>query len=309
MSAPIVHFKGDTSPSLADTIKVNGAAFDLTNASSVKFQLRLATGSTKKVDAVATVVSAAAGTVRYDWLAADVDTPGIYVGWWLVNLTNGRPQTSDEFLLEIRDHGPSAGHLSTLAGVRDYLQKRGEDRAQDTTILQLLGAASKAMMRYVEREFAPQTNGATRRFPLDPVDDERVIDLTPYDLRNITSVALSPESTSPKALAIDVDYQPLPIQKFDGVYGALELSRLLPLVSTSALRFGRLYLDVTGDWGFPSVPEDVDQWCKVTVWTWMRRDVQSFSTSFQIDEQRLERPEALPSAVRAGLRDAYLRRR
>jgi hypothetical protein len=58
----ITHFKGNRSPSLTDTIKVNGVAFDLTG-STVVFKMRATNLVTLKVNAAATVVSAPAGTV------------------------------------------------------------------------------------------------------------------------------------------------------------------------------------------------------------------------------------------------------
>jgi hypothetical protein len=45
------------------------------------------------------------------------------------------------------------------------------------------------------------------------------------------------------------------------------------------------------------VPPNVEQAAIITVATWLRRDVSAFSTTFDLDEQKVERPEALPSAV------------
>ena len=72
-------FKGNTSPSLTDTIRVDGAPFDLTDC-TVKFQMKLIGASSLTVDTAATIVDAEAGEVRYDWQAADVDTAGSFIG-------------------------------------------------------------------------------------------------------------------------------------------------------------------------------------------------------------------------------------
>jgi hypothetical protein len=42
---------------------------------------------------------------------------------------------------------------------------------------------------------------------------------------------------------------------------------------------------------------DLTHACIVTVAIWLKRDVSAFSRTFNLDEQRTERPDALPSAV------------
>lgn len=100
-----VIFKGNRSPSIADTIKVNGAAFDLAG-STVKLKMRAEGSATLKVDASATVVSAPAGTVRYDWANADVNTAADYVAWWEVTLPSGKTQDTPEFDVTVAAHAP-----------------------------------------------------------------------------------------------------------------------------------------------------------------------------------------------------------
>lgn len=89
--------RGDTARSIQVTLRdPDDAAVNLSSASGVKFIMRLksARGSaTPKVAAPAVVVTAASGIVRYDWTAADVDTPGTYYAEWEVTWPSSKPDT------------------------------------------------------------------------------------------------------------------------------------------------------------------------------------------------------------------------
>lgn len=167
MTSHIVHPTGNRSPSVTDTITVNDAPFDLTG-STVKFQMRAVDSSTLKVDAAATIVTPAAGTVRYDWAAADVNTADYYVAWWHVTLPGGNIQDVPEFLIEIRDHAPVGHEYVSVEELKETLGLAGQ-RFADSDIQIAVSAASRAIDEMTGRRFYPDATDQTREFvPMNP---------------------------------------------------------------------------------------------------------------------------------------------
>jgi hypothetical protein len=197
-----------------------------------------------------------------------------------------------------------ATDLCQLSDVRALLTKATADTAQDAVISSLITRASKLIMNEVDREFVTAgTNPQTRRTQVE----NAVVNLAPWDLQSATTVTFNPESTSPSTLVANQDYVLLPVKAPNGVYTALQLSKSLSVAaSRTAQAFDLALLDITGNWGFPAIPADIVQACAIAVVIWMRREVQAFATTFNLDEGRLDRPEALPRAV-ARMLDNYAR--
>lgn len=182
----------------------------------------------------------------------------------------------------------AAGDLTTLANVRAFLQKNTNDTAQDSVIQQLITRASAAAEAYCSREFHATAN-TTRTFNYLGGGS---LFLAPYEARSISQLRWDTDTTSPTT-ASSTDYW------LDGI-GPTYQTLMLPSLSVTDTpgRVSRRTVEITGSWGFETVPYDVEHAVIVTVAMWLRRDVAAFSTTFSIDEQRLERPEALPSSVR-----------
>ena len=82
----------DTSPFRATLKDGAYAAVNLTGA-TVRFHLRSVDDDVLVVEADAVVVSGAAGTVRYDWTAADVDRVGDHLAEFQVTYSDGAVET------------------------------------------------------------------------------------------------------------------------------------------------------------------------------------------------------------------------
>ena len=83
----------DRLPAIQATLLASDTAVDLSTATGVKFIMATAVGATPKVNATAVIEDAAAGVVRYDWLAVDTDAPGSYLAEWQVTWADGRKQS------------------------------------------------------------------------------------------------------------------------------------------------------------------------------------------------------------------------
>ncbi len=85
--------QNDTSPQIAAILQDgDGTAIDLTSA-TVRFHMRKIGATTASTDAAATIVDADAGSVKYEWVAADTANAGSFQAEFEVTYTNGNVET------------------------------------------------------------------------------------------------------------------------------------------------------------------------------------------------------------------------
>lgn len=85
--------EGDLLPELNAVLKDRNGVVDLTGA-TLRFHMRVPGSSgTGKVEAAATVVTAATGAVKYVWAGTDTDTAGEYYGEFQVTWGDTRKET------------------------------------------------------------------------------------------------------------------------------------------------------------------------------------------------------------------------
>lgn len=217
---PLVElFKNNRSPSLPDTITVDGAAFPLTT-STVKFQMRNEATDTLKVDAAATVVDAPSGAVRYDWQAADVDTAGRFMGWWHVTLPSGFTQDTPEFIVQINEHSGTKSQI-TVERLRAHFETGIDDVA--------LGLLLDDAVDTVVRRFGDDSE-VTRRFH---AGGQKFIKF-PRPVLSVSAVAEFNEIRSPLYTLTTLDWELQPggrmIERLEGGFVIYADRKWAPIV-------------------------------------------------------------------------------
>lgn len=187
--------------------------------------------------------------------------------------------------------------LTTRTKVREFVQKGTAETGQDTIIDDLISRASKAIMAWAGREFAPATAAAARSFAYT---GGGFLSLAPYDLRSASQIQFDTDTASPSTL-VSTDYALRPLNNPSATYQFLRVPSFTVTDKPGKIATER-QVTVTGAWGFASVPPDVAHACILTVADWLRRDVAAFSRGFNVEAGQFEFPGAFPDAARAVLR-------
>lgn len=138
--------QADSAPTFSDTLTWNtGAAVDLTGA-SVKFVMRSRTATSPAVNATATIVTAAAGTVSYTPSASDTATAGHYTSYWTVTFANAVVQrfpTVGFNTVEVQENLETANQtIVELDDVKQYLNFPSTERSHDGELATLIAGVT-----------------------------------------------------------------------------------------------------------------------------------------------------------------------
>jgi len=276
---------------------LSGAPTGLTGTIGVRLLDNV--GGTTTARTTSGIIEYPASSGQYSVQMTAPATAGQYSIFW-DNGTTTPTTTASEDLIVSYSAGSTgtrlSGDLVSLSQAREFLQKQSVDTSQDSVLQNVVSRASVAIMRYTEREFAPNSTSATRTFEAEIVG-QTWVSLAPYDVQSVSSVQID---TDVSAITLgSAEYRLWPQPAADGVYSAI---RLMPLsMAVTAIPWRHRQIQITGVWGFPAVPVDVQHWTLVTVTEWMRKDVAAFSTTYSLAEDKVDRPEMIPSAARAGL--------
>ena len=196
------------------------------------------------------------------------------------------------------------GNLTTLASVRRHMQiTDGADTDLDAQIDALIPAASDAIMDYAQREFKTDTNGSTaRKFRYD---GNGVLDLAPWDLRTLSSVKIDTDIGSGTTLTSS-EYRLQPVGAVHGVYHSIHLPGFA-VPNTAGSSPGYREVQVTGTWGFVTIPEKVRMAANITIAFWLRSTAQHMGSFMAEDGGDTLRAPMLPTIVK-GLLDSYRKR-
>lgn len=246
-------WKGNTSPSIQDTIRVNKAAFDLTGC-TVKFRMRADTSTdVLKVDDDAVIIQSSptmnTGQVRYDWDTLDTDTAGDYLGWWHVVLPGGGVQDTDEFEVRIEEHADSSTDYATLTELRNSF---APGSSPDFALEEMVDALHSA---------SEDVDGlCRRRFWLDPTATDRyyTVEGEVVQIDDLTAAEEPVVTLAGEELTRGTDYllEPLNAEADGRPYEQIRLLVDNPDMTPAALK-------VTGRFGWLVVPRKVNAATKI----------------------------------------------
>lgn len=204
--------------------------------------------------------------------------------------------------------------LTDKEAVKEFLEMDSSDSSRDSIIESMIKAASSMIRREVKRRFTvPRATEGRVFYPdgtgsiyLDEMFEESditgVVDADGYEVRyEFRPDYYGPEAMGGYLLLPEASNQfggfgdrPFPAEHSDW------FTRNLTGFNTGVPPYPRS-VTVTGTWGYATTPEEIEYLARRTVAIWVKGDISHFSETYSVAEDRVARPEKLPSAVRAAL--------
>ena len=254
-------------------------------------------GATTTARTTSGIVETPASSGTYVATLTAPTTAGQYVVFWDTGTVSPSTTASEDLTVTHTApvaSSPSGYDLTTLGAVRTFLEKAGAETGEDDLIQQLITRASKTIMTWTQREFAPATASAARSFAYS---GGGLLSLAPYDLRSVTTIQFDTDTSSPTTLAT-TDYALRPLNTAYGTYDLLRVPNFTVADQPDKIGAERV-VTITGAWGFASVPADVEQAAIITVADWLRADASAFTRSFNVEAGQFEYPRGIPDKARA----------
>lgn len=249
---------------------------------TMRFRILDNSGGTAFGPVTAGITEDPAGSGSYVYTkVGGLTTAGQYTAMWDTGTVT--PETTAYEDITITGSVPGTGDdLITLDELRTAMEYPADDTSRDDLAAQLITQASLAITRECQREFV-RTDDATRTFLWRR---GRRLDLTPFDLRTVTSLTVHAGTAQETTATADTDYRLLPVVNRDGVYMRVEFAPDFdPDVSDYEESFGVARVTIAGAWGYAAAPEPVKRACAVTVASWMAHDVAANALA-DLDEPR-----------------------
>jgi hypothetical protein len=269
-------FVGNRNPSISEQLTSDGVPVDLSTMAEVLFIGRTVGGTAITVSGTAALVNGGTlGDVRYDWTAQDVATgvlaapPKHVLVWWRTIDQDGRSEDMNEAIIEVAEHAPVGLEPAyvEVEVLKSTLQLTGTTFAE-LEIKRALESASRAIDEVCGQRFWLDPGDTVRYYQAEPGAD--CIEIDP--LVSLTSVRTAPAGGTAYTQAWvenrDFLLQPLNAILDGKPYDTIE--RYYP----SARYWWPCYprsVEVTGTFGWPSVPAGVQDACSIIATQIVRR--------------------------------------
>ncbi|WP_217923782.1 phage head-tail connector protein [Miltoncostaea oceani] len=245
---------------------VNGYAAGLT---TVRARILDNAGATISGPSTTGVTELVAGSGSYVATLTAPAVAGQYSVGWDTGVVSPATWTTEDLVVTSTPPSiaPAGPGLTTLARVK--AQMEATSTTSDDLIEKLIPPASAAIERYTRTEFRGPDDPETRDVAFAPWSTRGRLELEVGAMREMPTAAvlLDADGLDLQTLTLPAELIALPVGRRPGVDPITTL-RFASTVQPSLT--GDEIVRVTGLWGWPAVPPDVEQACVITVRSWMR---------------------------------------